>query len=169
MPEANYLLSVSWGYIKVCGAYLRSLSGYRTHFIVPGVTVVEYVISKENWHFDNAICFNRAFWDTKLAWLYQKIFPSWWGGGLAEWCFVAQAPSWALCRAVCLFVCVLMCTYTRACIIIIINSCYCNAWVSVYFQKHLSALSVFHLFITVNIKYTKLPKCREQCVSPWHH
>lgn len=33
MPEANYLLSVSWGYIKVCGAYLRSLSGYRTRFI----------------------------------------------------------------------------------------------------------------------------------------
>lgn len=29
MPEANYLLSVSWGYIKVCGAYLRSLSGFH--------------------------------------------------------------------------------------------------------------------------------------------
>lgn len=34
MPEANYLLSVSWGYIKVCGAYLRSVWGYRTLFII---------------------------------------------------------------------------------------------------------------------------------------
>lgn len=32
MPEANYLLSVSWGYIKVCGVYLQSWSGLLIPF-----------------------------------------------------------------------------------------------------------------------------------------
>lgn len=52
MPEANYLLSVSWGYIKVCGAYLRSLSGYRTLLILLVCTVLLLC----NGPFVNKIC-----------------------------------------------------------------------------------------------------------------
>lgn len=117
MPEANYLLSVSWGYIKVCGAYLRSLWGYRVGLIIALCAVLS-LEAKDRFGTDRLLLWARR--------VHPKIFPSLLEGCCRWWWGIRRLglhlePSAELC------VCV--CTRMQQ---PVINSCCCSVWVSVY-------------------------------------